>query len=189
MQDMHDGLGSQLVSSLALAQCGQLSPTQTYELLRGCIDDLRLAIDASTDSRDSLPLALGNLRFRMEPRLKSAGISLRWDTAHLKENLPLSIEQQLPVLRIIQETITNTLKHAKAQALSVHVVSIPTQLVINITDDGCGFDVEAARAHSRGKGLNSLGKRARVIGAELSIISSSQGTHTRLVLPLVTAAT
>jgi signal transduction histidine kinase len=38
MQDMHDGLGSQLVSSLALAERGQLSPTQTAELLRACIE-------------------------------------------------------------------------------------------------------------------------------------------------------
>ncbi len=188
MQDMHDGLGSQLVSSLALAQGGELSPAQTYELLRGCIDDLRLAIDTSTDSRDSLPLALGNLRFRMEPRLKSAGITLRWDTAQLQDNLQLAIEQQLPVLRIIQETITNTLKHAQAQTLSVSVMNTPTQMVVNITDDGCGFEVEAARHSSRGKGLNSLGKRARVIGAELDINSTAQGTHTRLVLPLLVAA-
>jgi signal transduction histidine kinase len=61
MQDMHDGLGSQLISSLAMAQGGTLSADQTYELLRSCIDDLRLAIDTSNDTKDSLPLALANL--------------------------------------------------------------------------------------------------------------------------------
>ena len=184
MQDMHDGLGSQLVSSLALAQGGELSAKQTYELLRGCIDDLRLAIDTSTDSRDSLPLALGNLRFRMEPRLKCAGIALKWDTSHLNENLNLAADQQLPLLRIIQETITNTLKHAQAQTLMVSVMSTPAELVIDITDDGCGFDVASAQVNSRGKGLNSLHKRARVLDAELVLTSTPQGTRTRLTLLL-----
>ena len=189
MQDMHDGLGSQLVSSLALAQGGELSPAQTYELLRGCIDDLRLAIDTSTDSRDSLPLALGNLRFRMEPRLKCAGITLKWDTTKLQESLQLGVEQQLPLLRIIQETITNTLKHAQAQTLTVNVLNTPEDLIVDITDDGCGFDIEAARTDSRGKGLNSLNKRARALCAKLNIISSSQGTRTQLILPLTAGTT
>lgn len=184
MQDMHDGLGSQLVSSLALAQGGELTSAQTYELIRGCIDDLRLAIDTSTDSRDSLPLALGNLRFRMEPRLKCAGIALKWDTSKLQETLQLGVEQQLPLLRIIQETITNTLKHAQAQALIVNVMNTSEDLVIDIADDGCGFDIEAAKLNSRGKGLNSLEKRARVLGAQLNMISWPQGTRTRLVLPV-----
>lgn len=185
MQDMHDGLGSQLVSSLALAQGGDLTPAQTYELLRGCIDDLRLAIDTSSDSRDSLPLALGDLRFRMEPRLKCAGIALKWDTSKLQEALQLGVEQQLPLLRIIQETITNTLKHARAQTLIVNVMNTPENLVMDIADDGCGFDIDAAKLKSRGKGLNSLDKRARVLGAQLDITSWPQGTRTRLVLPLM----
>ena len=184
MQDMHDGLGSQLVSSLAMAQSGSLSATQTYDLLRSCIDDLRLAIDASGESADSLLLALGNLRFRMEPRLKSAGIVLRWNTQDLSDKLPLSAERQLPVLRVIQETIANTLKHAQATTLSVTVVDTPTELTVSITDDGHGFDVAKVQHSAHGKGLNSLAKRARVLGAQLDIASSAQGTHTRLVVPL-----
>lgn len=184
MQDMHDGLGSQLVSSLAMAQSGDLSASQTYELLRSCIDDLRLAIDSATDSRDSLALALGNLRFRMEPRLKAAGIALQWNTLGLQDDLPLPVEQQLPVLRVIQETITNTLKHAHATTLAVTAASSATELVVDIADDGVGFDVEAMRLGATGKGLNSLDKRARTLGAVLRIESSSAGTRTILKLPL-----
>jgi signal transduction histidine kinase len=184
MQDMHDGLGSQLVSSLAMAQGGELTQQQTYELLRSCIDDLRLAIDTSTDSRDSLALALGNLRFRMEPRLKAAGVTLKWQTRDLADDLPLPVEKQLPILRVIQETITNTLKHAQAKTLSVNVSSTATELEVEISDDGQGFDVQAATQTATGKGLNSLDKRARVLGASLRIESSSQGTRTRLTLPL-----
>jgi signal transduction histidine kinase len=184
MQDMHDGLGSQLVSSLAMAQSGDLSSAQTYDVLRSCIDDLRLAIDTSSDSRDSLSLALGNLRFRMEPRLKAAGITLRWNTQGLSDTLPLPTQAQLPLMRIIQETITNTLKHANAKTLGVNVSSTAAELQIDISDDGCGFDVHAARQTAQGKGLNSLDKRARVLGARLEVVSSPLGTQTKLRLPL-----
>lgn len=187
MQDMHDGLGSQLVSSLAMAQSGDLSAVQTYDLLRSCIDDLRLAIDTATDSRDPLSLALGNLRFRMEPRLKAAGITLRWNTLNLSDTLPLPPQAQLPLLRIIQESITNTLKHAHAKTLTVQVSSTATELQINIADDGRGFEVSAARQSAQGKGLNSLEKRARVLGASLELLSSPDGTQTLLRLPLTLA--
>jgi signal transduction histidine kinase len=184
MQDIHDGLGSQLVSSLAMAQGGQLTPEQTYDLLRSCIDDLRLAIDSSTDSQDSLSFALGNLRFRMEPRLKAAGIDLQWNTLSLDENIPLPVDLQLPILRIIQETITNTLKHAQAKLLRVTVSSLEHCLTIDISDDGHGFDIERARSEARGKGLNSIAKRCRTLGAELSVTSSEGGTRTLLALKL-----
>ncbi len=183
MQDMHDGLGSQLVSSLALAQTGGLSSEQTYALLRGCIDDLRLAIDSAGESGESLALALGNLRFRMEPRLKAAGIELRWDTAGLDLERPVAPEAQLPILRVIQESITNTLKHAHASTLTVRVGHERGVLRVDISDNGQGFDLVATLQNPHGKGLNSLHKRARALGAALDIQSSADGTHTRLALP------
>ena len=184
MQDMHDGLGSQLVSSLAMAHSGSLSAAQTYDLLRSCIDDLRLAIDSASLAHDSLQLALGNLRFRMAPRLQAAGITLCWSALDLSADLALPQQHQLPVLRIIQESITNTLKHAQASTLSVGVTNTATQLTVDIHDDGAGFDVEAARHNTSGKGLNSLEKRARVLGAQLAITSTGYGTRTLLVVPL-----
>lgn len=184
MQDMHDGLGSQLISSLAMARSGELSPGQTYDMLRSCIDDLRLSIDAADQSMDSLPLALGNLRFRMAPRLQAAGITLRWSALDLSDALVLAPEKRLPVLRIIQESITNTLKHANASTLRVGVTNTASALTVDISDDGHGFDIETSRHGARGKGLNSLDKRARMLGARLAISSSPQGTRILLVVPL-----
>lgn len=185
MQDMHDGLGSQLVSSLVMARAGELDSTQTCELLRSCIDDLRLAIDTSHDLEGSLLLALGNLRFRMQPRLKAAGITLHWET-HTQHSRPLQLraQDQLPVLRIVQESLTNALKHARAKRIAVEVNHAETGLVIRIEDDGQGFDVDAAKGCATGKGLNSLDKRARVLGAQLQIDSSEHGSVVWLRLPL-----
>jgi signal transduction histidine kinase len=184
MQDMHDGLGSQLVSSLVMARAGELDSQQTCELLRSCIDDLRLAIDTSHDTEDSLLLAFGNLRFRMQPRLKAAGITLHWDTQKLSNPLPLRPQDQLPVLRIVQESLANALKHAHAKTITVQAGSTETELTIRIEDDGQGFDVNAAKAQATGKGLNSLDKRARVLGAQLQINSSEGGSCMVLTLPL-----
>ncbi len=116
MQDMHDGLGSQLVSSLALAERGQLSADQTSAVLRECIDDLRLAIDSLARDEESFVVMAGNLRFRMEPRLQAAGIKLRWDAAHYDDEVPLNPSARLPLLRMLQESLSNALRHAAATA-------------------------------------------------------------------------
>ncbi len=184
MQDMHDGLGSQLVSSLAMARAGELSSLQTYDLLRSCIDDLRLAIDTSQDTEDSLLLALGNLRFRMQPRLKAAGITLHWRTQTLSNPLPLRPQHQLPVLRVIQESLTNALKHSNASTITVEATNTDTELTIRIEDDGQGFDVYSAKEKATGKGLSGLEKRARVLGAQMQVHSSPAGTQVELVLPI-----
>ncbi len=73
MQDMHDGLGSQLLSSLMLVERGAMSNEQVAQILRESIDDMRLAIDALAAEDSDLLAALGNMRFRMEPRLKAVG--------------------------------------------------------------------------------------------------------------------
>ncbi len=76
MQDMHDGLGSQLMSSLMLVEREAVSNDQFAQILRESIDDMRLAIDALAADDADLAAALGNLRFRMEPRLRAAGMEL-----------------------------------------------------------------------------------------------------------------
>jgi len=121
MQDMHDGLGSQLISSLALSERGALTVDQTNLLLRECIDDLRLAIDTMESNDDQFGVAAGNLRFRMEPRLRAAGITLMWTSNGLSNDHVVHASQTLPLLRIMQETISNALKHADASHIRVSI--------------------------------------------------------------------
>jgi signal transduction histidine kinase len=167
-----------------MARAGELDNRQFCELLRSCIDDLRLAIDTSDGSEDSLLVALGNLRFRMQPRLKAAGITLHWDTLALSHHRTLRPQVQLSALRIVQECLTNALKHARATRINVVVGSTDAELVIRIEDDGQGFDVGKARTHATGKGLNGLYKRARMLDAELTIDSSQRGSVVLLKMPM-----
>lgn len=196
MQDIHDGLGSQLISSLALSERGHLNAVQTSLLLRDCIDDLRLAIDALSDEGDQFIVAAGNLRFRMTPRLAAAGIQLHWKTANWPSDTSIPATKTLPILRIMQEAFTNALKHAKAKNLTVTLQSNALQMEILIEDDGVGFDADPS-SESSGKGLYSMKKRARSMGADLKITSSmapehhlekNRGTSVTLSLPLETGS-
>ena len=183
MQDMHDGLGSQLISSLALSERGGLTVAQTNLLLRECIDDLRLAIDTMEGNDDQFGVAAGNLRFRMEPRLRAAGITLVWDSTGLSNDHVVHASQTLPLLRIMQETISNALKHAGASHIRVSIHVVEHCLVIDIHDNGKGFDPNNVRM---GKGLSGIEKRTRALGATLTIASDA-GTSIRVSLPLAAA--
>jgi len=120
----------------------------------------------------------------MQPRLKAAGITLHWETQQMHNPLPLHPQGQLPVLRIVQESLTNALKHANAKTITLTASHTDTELDIRIEDDGQGFDVDAAKAQAVGKGLNSLEKRARVLGGQLQISSSGRGSVIWLRVPL-----
>ena len=180
MQDIHDGLGSQLVSSLALAERGALGADQTSALLRDCIDDLRLAIDSLAEDDDSFAVMLGNLRFRMAPRLRAAGRALQWNSAGLDDAHLPTATQALPLLRILQECLSNAIRHSGAGEIRVTLDRDAQRLRMQVADDGRGFDA-AAVVH--GKGLGGMEKRARALGADL-VVESRPGAGTTLTLQL-----
>jgi signal transduction histidine kinase len=185
MQDMHDGLGSQLLSSLVMVERTEVSKQEMVGILRDALDDLRLAIDAfAPDGADLLP-ALGNLRFRMQSRFKAAGISLHWNVVNVPDALLLPGTSTLPILRITQESLTNIFKHANATEAHVHISTQanPLSLIISIKDNGNGFDL--ASLPQRGRGLTNLRKRANRSGGTLRIASKSgQGTQIFFTVPL-----
>jgi signal transduction histidine kinase len=172
MQDMHDGLGSQLMSSLMLVERGALSNEQVAQILRESIDDMRLAIDALAAEETDLGSALGNLRYRIEPRLRAAGIELAWDARNLPEEIGLHPDAVLPILRIVQEALNNALKHSGARVARVTFdtsqVGDAQYLDIRIADNGRGMSTEGVG----GRGLLNMRNRAQRIGAQLNIVSA-----------------
>jgi signal transduction histidine kinase len=169
MQDMHDGLGSQLLSGLMLVERGAVSQPQVVQILRESIDDMRLAIDALAVEDAGLLSALGNLRFRMEPRLKAAGIELLWVARGLPEEIDINPDAVLPILRIVQEALTNALKHSKARQVQV-TIAIQHEgesdwLVVKVADNGRGITEERVS----GRGLLNMRNRASRIGGTLKL--------------------
>ena len=113
MRDMHDGVGSQLMTTLAAVERDELDSPAVAALLRDCIADLRLVIDSLEPEQRSLQLALANLRYRLEPQLQAAGIRLQWvvpaDAGTASAWPPGTV---LQVLRIVQEGLVNAIRHS-----------------------------------------------------------------------------
>ncbi len=188
MQDMHDGLGSSLISALRVAERGNMTDDELALVLQGCIDDLKLAID-SLDTVDSdLLLLLATLRFRLEPRLEAAGISLEWHV----ENIPtlhwLDSRSALHILRILQEAITNIIKHTNSSKVCISTALKEDYVQITIADNGQGFDITSALS-SKGKGLSGQQNRAAAIHAEIEWDSDQHGARVSLMLPLYPIST
>jgi signal transduction histidine kinase len=80
------------------------------------------------------------------------------------------------IVRLLQEALTNAVKHAAANNVMISVQFTPDQLMIEVRDDGCGFD--AVRLPPSGHyGLNGMHERARKMGAILKVLSAlGQGT-------------
>ena len=82
--------------------------------------------------------------------------------------------------RIIQEALNNTLKHGKANAAKVIVVSSESKLHVEIKDNGSGFNVTEHLNSSKSFGLQSILQRAKAIAAKINIESSEKGTSISL---------
>jgi signal transduction histidine kinase len=180
-QDMHDGLGSSLVTALRVAQKGALSAASMEEVLRGCITDLKLTIDSMEPVNADLLLLLGTLRFRLDPRLTEAGVELLWEVTDVPRVNWLDARNSLHILRILQEAFANILKHTQASQIRVTTAAGGGWLSVTIADNGAGFD--PAAAHTGGRGLVNQRRRAESIGGEIMFASSAQGTRVTLRIP------
>jgi signal transduction histidine kinase len=96
--------------------------------------------------------------------------------------LPLTRATESQLFGIAREALANSLKHAEATAAVVRISATPAHVVLEIVDDGCGFDLDATRTGHFG--LESMRTRADDIGAELYIISApGRGTVVRVEAP------
>jgi len=182
MSDMHDGIGGQLISTLSLVEHGEVSKKEVAGALRECIDDLRLAIDSLEPTEEDLLPVLGNLRYRLEGRLKQQGIALEWQVREVPKLACLTPQNVLHILRILQEAFTNILKHAHAKQIRVETSVEHGRVSIDISDNGSGFEHQLPAGS--GRGLENMKVRARTIGGELKITPSSSGTTLSLLLPV-----
>lgn len=181
MRDMHDGLGSALVSSLAAAERGVLTTEDMVGTLRECVDDLRIVIDSLDPNNYDLVGLLAALRFRLGRRLEMAGIELEWHVDELPPLPWMGASESLQLMRAIQEILSNIVKHAHARRVSVTAQELGAGVEVIVLDDGRGFDPDLS---ATGRGLRSLRQRANALRGQLSLNSQlGKGTEVRLWLP------
>lgn len=100
----------------------------------------------------------------------------------------LVIQQKNSVLRIIQEFVQNSLKHAECKSISLILSGENGKLSVVMQDDGRGFDKELAAA--KGMGLHNIRRRAQLMGAVYEIHSQAgKGTRLELTVPIQTQIT
>ena len=190
-RELHDETGQALTSILlGLAAVERAATAAEARIAAG---ELRGLVVETLQSVRSLavelrPSALDD--FGLEPALRRLGQTVReGGTLDVQVETRLGVERLLPevetaVYRIVQEGLTNVIKHAAAKRVSIVVTRAPERLMVVIEDDGSGFDASAVP----GEGLGLLGMRERVQLLDGSLtIDAQPGLGTTLVveIPLV----
>jgi signal transduction histidine kinase len=190
MRDLHDGLGGQLVSIVALSERGEGGVGDA------ALKDLRLVIDSMDDIGGDLMLALGSWRDRATAQLRPHGIALDWRVSS-PQGLPVHPELRpwhvIQIVRILDEALTNAVKHADARQITVRIETLTEASgaacgCITVADDGKGFALApggdaTALDRPTARGLRNMRSRAARCGAELALVSGAGGTSVRLTLP------
>ncbi|RSZ39609.1 MULTISPECIES: sensor histidine kinase [unclassified Variovorax] len=183
MQDMHDGLGSSLISAIRSVERGAMTEAEISRVLKGCMEDLRLVIDSMESVEADLLLLLATMRFRLAPRIESAGIALQWEVQPVPALPWLDPDGALHILRIVQECVANVLRHTRATTICISTATIDDGVCVVVEDNGGGFNVEEAMRRG-GRGLRNQQRRAQAIGGTVGWQSGSAGTRFTLWLPL-----
>lgn len=184
MQEMHDGIGSNLITALAVAR-QQNQPQATIKTLGRALADLKITVDSLEPVEGDLVALIGNLRHRMAGDLRDAGVICRWEVEPCRPLAWLDATNALHVLRIFQEAIGNVLTHSGANEMRIGCREETRDGVVGIAayvaDNGRGFDTAQDRP---GKGLANIRARAAALHGVLTTASDTeQGTKTTLWLP------
>ncbi len=148
--------------------------------LRGIIADLR------PSALDSLGLTAALAALIDRRRDDGLAIDLELDLPEwLDETEPAARPLETAVYRVIQEALTNIVKHAHASSVRLRVGSDEEALLVEISDDGVGFDPQGV---SRGFGLGGMRERVFLLGGTLNIDSGAGGSRVSARLPLPEAA-
>ena len=195
-RELHDSVSQQLFAAMMMmsALTEQAEKTDTSEKFRKQLQMVADIINASQSEMRALLLHLRpvnleekSLKQGIEQLLKELQnkiqISLKWDIEDVK--LTSSIEDHL--FRIVQELLSNTLRHAKANELEVYLHKINNNLLLRVIDDGAGFNMNESKTGSYG--LNNIRERVAGIGGTVKIISfKGQGTSVEIKVPLMKEA-
>jgi signal transduction histidine kinase len=96
----------------------------------------------------------------------------------------LAAEIETAVYRVVQESLTNAVRHARAERVAVEVHDGGDDIRVSICDDGQGFDVQAP---SLGFGLSGMRERIALAGGRIEISSSTSGTDIEALVPALRA--
>lgn len=184
--ELHDGIASEISAlKLSLATESALSKFEIDNLVEK-IDKLyseirNLSHSLDPDNIDFVEFSqfVANLCELLEKR----GLTTSKNFYITKRVDDLEVDTLINVYRIIQEAVTNVLKHANASNVVFDVIESDDTLYIHIKDDGVGFDVKEAR---QGLGLKNIKKRVESFKGMIHIeTEKGLGTEIKIRLPII----
>jgi signal transduction histidine kinase/DNA-binding NarL/FixJ family response regulator len=189
VREVHDtvaqGLASVIVHLDAAAR--EADPTQEIDLARDS------AVTALAETRRTVlglapsPLEGRSLAEALELELgwanRTGNLDVRLVVAGTPEPLPEQLAHQL--FRIVQEALTNAVRHAGARSVRIGVIHEDGAVAVLVQDDGQGFSAGEPGAAAGSIGLRGMRERARLIGGTLDVDSvAGWGTRVRVRVPL-----
>lgn len=162
MGDLHDGLAGNLISINALAEYGT---NEVLDDIRGlsklALLDLRLVVDSLDSFDGELAVALAAFRERMVPQYSGSAVNIIWDYDYAPMLQDLRPEVNLAMFRILQESISNAVRHGKATQIQVIVrpsKAVGSSASIWVLDNG-----DASGFFAPGFGMRNMQRRAERI--------------------------
>ena len=189
---LHDEAGQLLASvHLALEEIAQEIPSSAHVPLQHIREQLiRVEDQLRRLSHELRPTILDDLGLQPAIHFLAQGVSAR---AGISTSVEGSIEGRLSwpvetaIYRIVQEALTNVIKHAEASSVRIQLRREAGVIRCAVRDDGIGFYVPAVFNRREKRGLGFLGIRERVdsLGGKLSVISApGQGTEVLITIPI-----
>jgi signal transduction histidine kinase len=185
MKEIHDGVGGHLISMLSMVRSGKRDTDIIVSSIEAALSDLRLMIYSLSPHENDIPSLLGALRTRLEPQMKDSGLNLNWQVEELPAIPDFGPHKALQVLRIVQEAVTNVIRHADANNIFVRAhtkfENEREHVIIEVCDDGKGFSDNVVY----GKGLNNMHYRAQEVEAILRVSSQSASNPNSTSITLI----
>lgn len=194
-RELHDSVSQQLFGAMMMISAlnEQAQTNGTSEAVKKQLAIVGDVINASQSEMRALLLHLRpvslegkSLKKGIEQLLKELKtkikIELTWDVEDV--HLNNSIEDHL--FRIVQELLSNTLRHAKANELEVYLHQVNDNVLLRLVDDGVGFDMNENDNKAGSYGLKNIRERVAGMGGTIKIISfKGQGTSVEIKVPVI----
>ncbi|MEM7801266.1 MAG: PAS domain S-box protein [Chloroflexota bacterium] len=189
-RDLHDSVAQSLYSLMLFAETGirtnrsgdqettEIHLTRLSKTAHSALKEMRLLVYELRPPDLEEHGLIQSIQTRLESVERRAGIRVRFFADALIE-LSSSIEYEL--YYFVQEALNNALKHAAAETITVRIQATEDHIVVEIVDDGLGFQVDTVAAG--GVGLLSMRERIKKIGGDMKLISAiGEGTNVTAII-------
>lgn len=194
-QDLHDGLSSSIASikhQLELLSMDTDDVSLKHKLGRLQTEIATAYETARSKSHEWFSAAGEQEEQSFEQQIKLLTDGALPDNRYQKDIqiddhalLRVNADIRIALLRIIQEAITNIIKHAKAKHVSILIYEEMDSLVLIVSDDGKGLEEKKPDNAKSTIGLQSIRRRVRYLNGEINIQSDAKGTEITISIPLV----